>query len=300
MLKSSPVSAKHTGKNKPTVTRENGVVTVRAGKTVLKTGKSTPTTLDLGDGELFDADMLRPNIYRPLTDNDRGYFNFVPKYLHLLPAYRWRKAQSKMTCKKCSVREDGDNVIVTLCWKAPMTSGLQTELTVYPDGAVHLQLSGKCKRLQLLRFGLRVGVRAGLRHALWYGRGPEECYSDRKTGQKVAIHRLDAEQMPHLYVRPQENGNRTDVRFLALSDDAGHGVCIRADENMDFSLLPYSQEKLDEAEHIHELTPDEYLSLHLDAAQCGVGGDLPGVAALHPPYILQPGKYTFGCTLERL
>ena len=290
----------HFGAGKITVTQESGVVSVHAGKTVLTVGKNTPASLDFGNGNLLTGDALRPNLYRPLTDNDRGYFNFVPKLLRFLPLYRWRKAQSQLVCKRCVVRQTNDSVVVTLHWKAPMTAKLKTEYTVYPDGAVHMRLSGQCKRMQLLRFGLRTGVRSDLYHALWYGRGPEECYSDRKTGQKIALHRLDAQQLPHLYVRPQENGNRTDVRMLALANDAGQGVCITADKSMDFSLLPYSQEKIDDAEHIHELVPDEYLSLHLDAAQCGVGGDLPGVAALHPPYILQPGEYSFGCTWERL
>ena len=291
----------HKSFGKVSVSQENGDITVRAGKTTLMAGRNDALSLDLGSGELFNGDPFRPNLYRPLTDNDRGYFNFVPQFLKWHPFYRWRKAQAKLICKKCSVRQDGDTAVVTMLWKAPMTRGLQTVWTIYPDGAVHLSVSGKCSRkLELLRFGVRVGLKSALCHAKWYGRGPYEAYRDRKTGQRVAIHVLDADQMPHLYVRPQENGNRTDVRYVEITDDAGHGVRITADAPMDFSLLPFSQEKLDAAEHIHELEPDDYLSLHLDAMQCGVGGDQPGVAALHPEYKMLPGKYAFGCTWERV
>ena len=67
---------------------------------------------------------------------------------------------------------------------------------------------------------------------------------------------------------------------------------------MEFSCLPYSPDELDGAEHLHELHRDDYLSLHLDARMRGVGGDLPGVAALHEPYQMKPGKYSFACTFE--
>ena len=149
----------------------------------------------------------------------------------------------------------------------------------------------------MLRFGVRTGINAKFNRVLWYGRGPEESYCDRKTGQRIALHTSTAEEMFHPYVRPQACGNRTDVRFVELTREDGYGIRFTADDTMEFSVLPYSQEKLDKAEHLHELQKDTFLTLTLDAKQRGVGGDMPGVACLHEPYKMHAGKSTLSCTV---
>lgn len=100
--------------------------------------------------------------------------------------------------------------------------------------------------------------------------------------------------MGHMYMRPQENGNRTDVRSFEITDENGMGFVITGEKPLNFGLHEYSGEKLDNARHIHELVKDDYLTLNIDGFMRGVGGDLPGSAALHEPYKLYPcKKYTF-------
>ena len=287
-----------TPRGKITAEKTNGGTSVRAGQTELIVGKDRYVQFRFGGKDLFLDAPLRPCFYRPLTDNDRGYLNFVPSLLKYLPLLKWKKTDAILRPVRCDVQEDKDCVRVIQKWKCGFFASATIEYTLLADGRIRLTQTGSGKHLQMLRFGVYAGIRPELYNVEWYGRGPEESYCDRKTGQRIAIHRRTADELYHPYVRPQENGNRTDVRFVALTDDDGRGVRITSDDVMEFSCLPYSPDELDGAEHLHELHRDDYLSLHLDARMRGVGGDLPGVAALHEPYQMKPGKYAFACTFE--
>ena len=276
----------------------NGATTLRAGKTALTVGKDRNVQISFDGKDLFHGAPIRPCFYRPLTDNDRGYINFVPSLLRFLPLLKWKKTDSRLRPASCTVQEDKDCMLIVQKWKCSWYASATIEYTLLADGNVLLALHGCGKHMQMLRFGLYAGIRPELRNVEWYGRGPEECYCDRKTGQRIALHSRTADELFHPYVRPQENGNRTDVRFVKLTDEEGKGVCITAHNSMDFSCLPYSPDELDSAEHLHELHKNDYLSLHLDVKMRGVGGDLPGVAALHEPYQLPSGKYALSWTIE--
>lgn len=147
----------------------------------------------------------------------------------------------------------------------------------------------------MLKVGMRAGIKSTLDNVEWYGRGPHETYCDRKTGAKIARHAMSVAELEHRYMRPQENGHRTDVRSLCVTDDSGFGIVIDAiDIPFGFNLGYYNPEKLDKAKHLFELEKDNCITLCLDAAMRGVGGDMPGCAYLHKPYKLKGGrKYSF-------
>ena len=87
----------------------------------------------------------------------------------------------------------------------------------------------------------------------WFGRGPHESYWDRKTSAPVGrYHKLVAD-MVHPYVRPQENGNRVDVRWMALTDEEGHGLLVLGHSLLGMSAWPYTQEALETATHLYDL-----------------------------------------------
>jgi len=100
-------------------------------------------------------------------------------------------------------------------------------------------------------------------------------------------------------VRPQENGNREDVRCLVLVDGNGSGLRVDAETTVNFSAGHFSPNKLDRAKHIHALQPDEHITLCVDGFSRGVGGDLPGNALLHEPYKLKPGVYAYKYTISK-
>ncbi len=282
------------------VSKKSDTVTISAKDTKLIFKSGNLVSLDLGDGELLsDGAPLLPNFYRPLTDNDIGLLNFVPKYIKYNPLYRWKKANEKVKRRGFKIIKKDGCANAVISWKAPHASGITTVFTVRSDGSVLVTHTAKGSGTQMLRIGLRMALPLEYCNIKWYGRGPHEAYIDRKTGQKIAIHSMTASEMKHLYMRPQENGNRTDVRSFEITDSRGKGFSVTGIKPLNFGVHEYSQKKLDETQHIHELEKDSFLSLNIDGFMRGVGGDMPGVACLHEPYKLKPDKYSFSFVIRR-
>ena len=134
----------------------------------------------------------------------------------------------------------------------------------------------------MYRIGLTLRL-PDVQRVRWYGKGPHENYIDRNRGAITAVHELPIAELPHHYVRPQENGNRTEVRWLeALAPDRVLVVEDVTGERLGFTAWPWTQEHLDAVEDDHDLLAGPEVTLNIDRRQRGVGGDLPGVAALLP------------------
>ena len=279
--------------------KHGGQVTLRSSKLKAVFDRGWLTSLDFGDGELLVPERrkkeagLRPNFFRALTDNDMAYSNFVPPLSRFYPLRLWKIAGKRIFAWRAGARRLSPSAVqITVGWKG-LLAFARTQYIVHAGGAIEVSHRARGFLLPMLRAGLRVCLNGELAHAAWYGRGPHESHCDRKTGQKIAAFECPAAQLEHRYMRPQENGNRTDVRRLALTREDGAGILFEADTVFGFSVLPYSQETLDRARHQSDLWDDACLHLHLDAFQRGVGGDMPGVACLHEPYKMRPGRYEF-------
>jgi beta-galactosidase len=108
----------------------------------------------------------------------------------------------------------------------------------------------------------------------WYGRGPHESYWDRKTSAAIGLFSRKVDELHYAYGRPQENGNRTHVRWVTFTDKNGNGLRATGEPLLDFSAWEYSQEQLERAKHDYELAirqPD-WITVNLDWRQRGVGG----------------------------
>jgi len=271
-------------------------------KAMFKKGRLA--SLDFGDGELIAQGKklgLRPNFFRALTDNDMGYFNFVPKLARYHYLRIWRICSNTMFARRTkATRISQDRIKVHVNWvPTGETFGTRTTYTIHGSGMIGVQHRARGFLLPMLRVGLRLGLDPRLAQAKWYGRGPHESQLDRKTGQKIRQHEKPVAELEHRYMRPQENGNREDVRSLSLIDETGKGLRIDAATVINFSAGYYSPEKLDDANHLYALMPDDFISLCVDGFQRGVGGDMPGNAVLHPQYKLKPGKYEFGFVMRK-
>lgn len=238
---------------------------------------------------------LRPDFFRALTDNDRGYLNFAPVFAGVHPLYQWKRTTNQTVASSVKAVSTPSGVEVTVKWKAPFVAGVSTVYLFSPAGEVTVKHTAAGLFLPMLKVGMRMGIKSTLENVEWYGRGPQETYCDRKTGAKIARHSSTVSALEHRYMRPQENGHRTDVRSLEITDSSGSGIVIDSmDIPFGFNLGYYTPEKLDKATHLFELEKDNCITLCLDAAQRGVGGDMPGCAYLHKPYKLKSGKsYSF-------
>ena len=155
------------------------------------------------------------------------------------------------------------------------------------------------------RVGIRMSLSPEFGDVAWYGRGPHENYSDRKTSAAVGLYSASIEELYYPYIRPQENGNRTETRWVAFSDSAGVGLAAYGIPTLDWSALPYLQEDLDEGttkqgRHTYDLTPRDLVAVHLDYKQMGVGGDNSWGAQPLEAYRLPVREYSHSFRLSPL
>jgi len=157
---------------------------------------------------------------------------------------------------------------------------------------------------ELPRIGLTMTLPGGLERFDWFGRGPEESYADRKTSAMVGRYGGVVAGQFFPYVYPQENGNKTDVRWVALRAADGAGLLATALPGLNTPVLNvsahhYTAHDLTVARHWHELTPRPEITLNLDLAQSGLGGESCGPGTL-PQYLVQPVETRFALRLRGL
>jgi beta-galactosidase len=193
----------------------------------------------------------------------------------------WKDAADRLELIELTAAQPArDRVEITSRMRLPVGSSLYTVTYVMAgDGSLTVRaeyVPGEGEIPPLPRFGFDAEVPAAFEWLTWYGRGPHETYPDRKTSGEIRLYRLgmDVPAMTHDYLRPQENGNRSDVRWLTLMDMRREvGFRVTASAPFHFSLLPYSTADLEAAKHPHDLPHRDRLYLRLDGAIQGVGGD---------------------------
>ncbi len=291
--------------------KQGGTITLESEHIKVKFLRGWLHALDYGDGELIAPEKkkkagLRPNFFRALTDNDMSLLNFVPFLAKRHPLRLWKWASKFVWAQWVRTKRlREDCVQLKVYWNqfpaiVPFPTNV-TEYTVYASGEIEVAHRARGFFLPMLRIGLRMGLCKDLTRVKWYGRGPQESYCDRKTGQKIREFEMEVSELEHRYMRPQENGNRTDVRSLQLTRADGTGLRIEAEQGktLGFSAGYYSQETIDSADHLYDLAADDFIHLHVDGFQRGVGGDMPGSAYLHAPYKLKPGKYSYRFLIKK-
>lgn len=247
------------------------------------------SSLDLGSGELL-ASPMHLNYWRAFTDNDMGYANFKPEWSKMLMhgVTKWRSATETRRLRSVAAEESGGRVVVTAVYSVRGCKGAVT--TVYEFGGGSLRLRHTVTPASdMLRVGFTFALPEKYGRITWYGRGPHENYCDRKTGAPAEIYSFPAAEMCHNYMRPQENGTRSDVRWMQATDDEGRGIRL-AGSYFDFSAWPYTQEDLQNASHRDELKHRDTITVNFDSEQRGVGGDFPGVANVHEAYLVHRGR----------
>lgn len=146
--------------------------------------------------------------------------------------------------------------------------------TVDKDGEISLNtyIDSNNPNLTLPRAGYTFDMPEEYDRIEYYGRGPEENYADRKTGQFVGRYSTTPKKMMTHYTRPQSNGNREEVRWVKLTNEKGEGIMISAPDLMSFSALPYSEMELFKANHDYILPESKSIVVHIDAGGTGLGG----------------------------
>lgn len=214
------------------------------------------------------------NIWRAATDNDRADHHGLKK---------WELSGLEGNLKRETLSVDVNNQkphqVEILVSSALINSQEQRVMqvreryTIAANGVVTLDTkvspnTGLVKALP--RIGYQMNVSFELQQAAWYGKGPWENYPDRKSGAITQVHQLATDSMFHHYVRPQDAGNRCDVRWAKVSGDLG-AVRIAGDDLFNWSVYPYTQYDVDAADHTNELIKQPFYTVNFDRYQMGVG-----------------------------
>jgi beta-galactosidase len=231
-------------------------------------------------------------MFRAPTDNDKGFGKWL--------ARDWREAGLTNLTRRVDsfeVRQPKPNEvqIIIVTTSSATTGGFQMRSiwTAHGDGTLEMENAfTPTGNLPLLpRIGVVMQFAPEFENVRWLGRGPWENYPDRKDATDLGVWSSTVAEQYIPYVRPQENGNKEDVRWVELADTNGIGCRISAVENpFSFSALHFTAADLTAARHNFELKPRLEVILSLDAKQCGLGNSSCGPGVLER-YAVPPGKY---------
>jgi beta-galactosidase/evolved beta-galactosidase subunit alpha len=291
-----------TKRTAPKVTDGRAALTVASDRFELVFDRTTGTlTRWIADGRTLALRGPLANFWRAPTDNDGGRRGVgVQK--------EWREHglhQLFHHVESVAASEGGDGaprVTIASRVAGPVVKvGIACEYvyTLRPDGGVDLVFSGAPWGDWTCiwpRIGVQLCLPPDLAVARWYGRGPGESYADSKHGQRLGCWTAGVDELLTNYVFPQENGNRTDTRRVALTDAHGAGLLVAAEEPFDFSAHWYTTGDLTAADHTYDLVKRDFVTLNLDRVQTGLGSNSCGPRAL-PPYELKPQAFRFALRL---
>lgn len=244
---------------------------------VLK-GKNFKVTISKANGALssymqngqeqINAPLL-PHFSRPLTDNDRRGWKSDKR---LKP---WYNADLKLQSINANQPERGKVVVTSTYTLIHDSASVKVNYTVNGDGVIKVDynLLPKAGLPNLPKVGMQGGIKRTYDNISWYGRGPMENYIDRRTGFEAGIYNEPINQFMEPYVVPQENGNRTDVRWMYLSDKNSSGLLVVADSLLSMSAWPYTEKNIQTAKHTNKLVDAGYITLNVDLVQMGLGGN---------------------------
>lgn len=247
------------------------------------------------DNELL-LEPVRPNFWRAVTDNDLGN-------KHHERCAIWRTAVETGTLRSFNWHNVDDRIVVQANYELSTepVSSLLLEYSISSNGSIDIfeELTPGSGLPEIPEIGLMFVLEASLDTISWYGRGPHENYWDRKTGARLGYFSgLVGEQFVP-YIRPQECGNKTDVRFASLTQGIdGSGLRIEGDPTFEVNTLPWTPAELEAHDHVYKLPALTKTVLRVNYKQMGVGGDDSWGAPTHTEYTLPSDKtYAFRFSL---
>lgn len=248
----------------------------------------TLASLRYGDREILAVNTVNGvpgpvlQAYRAYTDNDQGFGNWLAdiwreaglnrleRNVGQLEARQLDSAEVQVVARARNAAENGA-IMHESRWTIRGDGSLELESHFLPEGELP----------ELPRIGVVMRIDQSLEQFSWYGRGPHENYVDRKTSAAMDVWQSTVNEQYLPYPRPQETGNKEDIRWLSLTDDSGQGILISAqDAPFSASALPFTATDLDLATHTHELRPRPEVVLSLDARHSGLGNSSCGPGVL--------------------
>jgi len=280
------------------------IVTESSAQIELKTEKMT-FILDRKNGSLVSWEVnqqellkgkLEPYFWKTPNDNQKhsGYTEELGK---------WKKAAENRVVKNVAISRQDNIVSVKFDMSLP-TIGANYTLDYQLNGKGELQVEATytplCDTIPLIpKFGMRVRIPETYSTIDWYGRGPYENYSDRKTASLIGLYNSSLKNFITNYPAPQDNANRCDVRWFSLSTPNDNTLKITGLQPLNFRAWPYTEDDLENTRHDYQLPKRDFINLNIDLNIHGVGGDDTWGSKTMEKYT-NPGNkpYHFGFIME--
>ncbi|MCZ8521796.1 MULTISPECIES: glycoside hydrolase family 2 TIM barrel-domain containing protein [Paenibacillus] len=301
-----PVAAAAEGAAKPAAGTPAPLALDETGEEIAVSGGSFRLAFDKRTGSLFSyrfqgtellSGGLAPNFWRAYTDNDKG------NKLHERSAV-WRTAGAERTLTGLHAELRGSVAHIRAAYLLPTGgegSACMVTYTVRPDGEVEvgLELSPGADLPEIPEIGTMLVMDGSFGELAWYGRGPHENYWDRSAGARLGLYRGRVADQFVPYLRPQECGNKTGVRYATVTNEAGIGLRIAGIPELELNALPYTPAELEENDHVYKLPESSRTVLRINYKQMGVGGDDSWGSKTHPEYTLFANRtYAYRFTLQ--
>lgn len=279
-MASSPIAKKlTTNLPKYKVSNSKKIKTIKLGQTKIEFDNQTGSLSSLSyQGKKLIVSPIKPNFWRALTDNDLG-----AGLSYLIPT--WRDSFNKHKLNTFELIEENNELIVKANYSM-LEGGLKTTVCykILSEKEILVTMKNEFSNKQYLmipRIGMSFEVNPQLQDLTWYGRGPHENYADRKTSAMVAQYNSPVKAQYHNYVRAQETGNKTDVRWFEVKNKKGFGLKISfVDRLLSGSVIPvrnsdlyYVPNILPERKHGGDVDTDKHVTVNVDYRQMGVAGD---------------------------
>ena len=294
----------HGKKKMKLAAKKNNVVAVTTPNLTFKIDRSTGLISEYaynGKSLLGEGGTLKPNFWRAPTDNDMGA-GLQKKFK------AWKNPQ--MNLKNIDVKKDKktNSVTILTSFDMPEVQG-QMDITyvVFANtGAVKVTEGFKAtegaKVSDMFRFGMLMQMPYTMEKSNYYGRGPIENYSDRKDCMRIGVYTDDADNQYFPYIRPQESGTKSDIRWWKQTDATGLGLQVKSCTPFYASAIHFDTEELDDGDdkeqrHSFDLKKSKFTNLFLDSAHMGVGGENSWGAWPLEKYRVHYGNKTFTFTL---
>jgi beta-galactosidase len=244
-------------------------------------------------------EALLPYFWRVPTDNDEGggtnsfasrwrevgldNYSIVPVSLEetVLPS-----GEIQITATNVLQFKTG-NIKQTACYIISENGKTKIENTFVVDNSLP----------PLARVGMLMILPSVFNEVEWYGKGPFESYEDRKDAAFIGIYSGKVKDQHFPYVMPQENGNKTDVRWLNIRSSDGYSIRISGKPVLNFNIQDYSCEALNRSKTSRKLKRGDKTWLHIDYKQMGLGGDDSWTPRVHREFLLNNNVYKYACTL---
>ncbi|MDF2922334.1 MAG: bgaM [Paenibacillaceae bacterium] len=250
------------------------------------------------EGQELLSSVPAPNFWRAVTDNDRGS-------KHPVRCATWREAGKNRTVQKVAADSVDGKVTLTadfLIGTAPR-SRCSVRYTVEQSGVIEVrqELLPGANLPEIPEVGMMFAMDASYDRLTWYGMGPHENYCDRVAGARLGVYGGTVAEQMVPYLRPQECGNKTGVRWAELRNAQGAGLRIEGSPVVELNVLPYTPEELELADHAYKLPHSVHSVIRVNERQMGVGGDDSWNAHTHDEFKLHANRpYVFVFRLKGL